>query len=281
MSSKGGSQSQTTSVQVPSYLRDRFVQFFNQVGDLQAAPDQSVTAGLNDTQQDALGIQEGLARNVLPGVTQDIIDRLTFFADPENFAPVPEGLLDEQSEALSRRIGENFSRHVLPALDLESAAVGGFGTRGEIERGLAASDAQRQIADSLTSLQVEDFNRRVQRQSEIEGRSQNAAFALPGTVPGLTTLPSNLLANVGNVKQADNQNQLLDRFRRLELLGGLLNQGAPLLGSVTTSPGTTSGGLPGLAGGAATGVALGSPFGGPGAIAGGLIGGGLGAFGGI
>jgi hypothetical protein len=97
------------------------------------------------------------------------------YANPNN------ALAKEQLSQMSTNIGQNFQRNVMPALNSAAGVAGGLGgSRNAIGRGLAASDAQQQIAQAGTNLYGHQYDIGAQAAAQATQARMGAAGALPG-----------------------------------------------------------------------------------------------------
>ena len=97
------------------------------------------------------------------------------YAKPNN------ALAQEQLAQMSTNIGNEFQRNVLPGLNSAAGVAGAMGgSRNAIGRGLAASDAQRQIAEAGTNLYGQQYGIGAQAAGQATQARMGAAGALPG-----------------------------------------------------------------------------------------------------
>jgi len=98
------------------------------------------------------------------------------YAQPNN------ELAQQQLAAMSGDIGQNFQRNVLPALNSQAGVAGGMGgSRNAIGRGLAASDAQSQIANAGTNL----YGRQYEIGAQAAGAATQARLGAASELPGM------------------------------------------------------------------------------------------------
>jgi hypothetical protein len=97
------------------------------------------------------------------------------YANPNN------ALAQQQLSQMSQNIGQNFQRDVLPALNSAAGVAGAQGgSRNALARGVAASDAQSQIAQAGTSLYGTQYGIGAQAAGAATQARLDASGALPG-----------------------------------------------------------------------------------------------------
>jgi len=97
------------------------------------------------------------------------------------YAAPNNALAQEQLSQLSQNIGQNFQRDVMPALNSAAGVAGGLGgSRNAIGRGIAASDAQSQIAQAGTNLYGQQYGIGAQAAGAATQARMDAAGQLPG-----------------------------------------------------------------------------------------------------
>lgn len=105
------------------------------------------------------------------------------YANPNN------ALAQQQLSQLSQNIGQNFQRDVLPALNSQAGVAGAMGqSRNALARGVAASDAQNQIAQAGTNLYAQQYGIGAQAAGAATQARLNAAGELPGMGQSLYNL---------------------------------------------------------------------------------------------
>jgi len=105
------------------------------------------------------------------------------YAQPNN------ALASQQLAAMSGDIGQNLQRNVMPSLNSAAGVAGGLGgSRNAIGRGLAASDAQRQIADAGTNL----YGRQYEIGAQAAGAATQARLGAASELPGMGASQYNL-----------------------------------------------------------------------------------------
>lgn len=171
-------------------------------------------------------------------------------------------------------IQERLTEQILPTIRSEAAGVGGYGgSRQGIAEGIAMKGATQQMLDKaggITTALMENFS-----------NNQLKALGLTPVVQAAQTAPAATVANVGDIRQQQNQALLDEAVKNFEFdqYGGYL-QGRDILsllgaipgGSVVSTGSTPSGGSPWAKslGGALSGAAAGSALGPWGAAIGGL-----------
>lgn len=105
------------------------------------------------------------------------------YATPNN------ALAQQQLSEMSQNIGNEFQRNVLPSLNSAAGIAGAQGgSRNALGRGLAASDAQSQIAQAGTNLYGQQYGIGAQAAGAATQARLNAAGELPGMGASLYNL---------------------------------------------------------------------------------------------
>ena len=149
--------------------------------------------GLQGQQQGQIpGAAAGYAGEGLAGVRRGIssMSDLALTGGPVGqYANPNNALAQEQLSQMSTNIGNEFQRNVLPGLNSAAGLAGGMGgSRNAIGRGLAASDAQRQIAEAGTNLYANQYGIGAQAAGAATQARLDASGALPGMGESLYNL---------------------------------------------------------------------------------------------
>lgn len=210
----GGSQTITQTVQVPEFLRP-FVEQASSVGQdalsqIQsiARPGDSLVAGFDPTQLEALDLQEAVARG------------------QGGFIPAAQDALQSTARGDFLFGGQGFDQAVDAAI--RAVQPGVLSTFGRAGRGVSGL-AQQAIAQSATDSFANLFN-------QERSRQLNAASALPN----IGLLPANILSEVGAQRQGQTQRELQGPLAlqqtALQSALGVTPAFSPLFGGQTTQP---------------------------------------------
>ena len=273
----GGSQSQTTTFQLPREARKILSSAQPFLDEFLANPAQFTPAnlvpGFNPTQ---LGSQQNALGAAFGGQTDlanSSAGALNNILDPGFLFPGSNPALQATIDAAVRPLQENFSEVFLPSVRNEFEEAGQFGgSRFENTQLQGQRDLNRQIGDTASTIASNQFNNLVNAQLTGLGRVPS--------IQGAQTAPAATQAAVGDVQQQQTlaeltqnfSNEQLEQFFPLLLFQNLAGTAAGIPGGSTTSTASQPQTNPLLAG---LGGAL-SGFGASGSPIGALLGGGLG-----
>jgi hypothetical protein len=145
------------------------------------------------------GVDAGSAGAMATGI--GALSKLAGGTTPlDQFATPNSALAQQQLGAAATQIGNQFNRVVLPGLTSSAGVAGALGgSRDMLARGLAASDAQQQIADAGTSIYSNMWNSAASAAAGKTDAMLSAGQALPGAALqnfGLSWAPLQQLAGI-------------------------------------------------------------------------------------
>jgi len=159
--------------------------------------------------------------------------------------------VDEVADIVTRRMNQNLTENVLPALQSGAVATGTLGgSRQALAQGLAAREHSRELADALSNLYAQEFNRGTQTMLQSLQLAPTALQAVLG--PGLA------LAGIGEQQRALEQERINEAVARwafeqqlpYQRLAEYFNIASRPFGSVgTQATSGTGGGAAGTIGG--------------------------------
>lgn len=190
--------------------------------------------------------------------------------------------LDEQFKTAAQQVTDQFNRSILPGLRTQGVQSGMYNSsRQGISEGLAAGEAQKNLANMAANIYApayeNEMNRQLQAANIYQTGTENERqrqMAAAGLAPSLSNWGANQLINLGGYDQQQLQNELNAQqnywneyqMTPLQRLGNYSQQvvaGGSPGGTTTQSTDNGSGGFSGLgtlAGGAA-GYGLAGPLG--------------------
>lgn len=154
-------------------------------GQAQQKAGQGVDAGSAGAMATGIGALSKMAGGTTP---------LDQFANPNS------ALANQQLGVAANQIGDQFNRVTMPGLTSSAGVAGALGgSRDGIARGIAASDAQRQIADAGTSIYSNMWNSAASAAAGKTDAMLSAGQALPGAALqnyGLSWAPLQQLSGI-------------------------------------------------------------------------------------
>jgi len=236
----------------------------------------NILAGFDPAQQEAQQRQLGVARNVIPGQLEGIQGAsadLLRAPDPAN-DPTVRRFANAAVNPLLRQ----FQNQILPGIRSGAQAAGAFGgtRQGQLEN-QATGDLFSRAGDVRAGIFNNAFNEQL--------RARQHALTLAPQTLGLANRSSELISQVGDVRQGQRQAEIQADREKFEFFqnrrsqdisefGNILGVTEPPRNTTTTTSAPSRRTLEGALGGAVAGLGLGSEFdlGGAGAILGGLAG---------
>jgi hypothetical protein len=284
----GKSSGTETEVKIPKFQKRGIKSGLSAARDLyrnqEYFPDQTY-AGFDPLQQEAFGLQQDFARNMLPGLQGQMFGSLGQALDASNVVNNPA--VQAGLGAIEDRALQTFGEDILPQLRQQATGFGNqFSSKAEQTERLAARDLQSAISNAQADLLTGSLGDAM--------RLQGAGLAMAPGLQQAGLMGGNILGGIGSQFQGMDQAAINEAMARHDFPVGATNQyinqlgvlSGGNLGGVTTQGSTGSntlgniigGGLMGQAGGTALGSMLGLT-GGTGAIfplAGAVLGGLLG-----
>lgn len=271
----GKSSGTETEVKIPKFQKRGIKSGLSAARDLyrnqEYFPDQTY-AGFDPLQQEAFGLQQDFARNMLPGLQGQMFGSLGQALDASNVVNNPA--VQAGLGAIEDRALQTFGEDILPQLRQQATGFGNqFSSKAEQTERLAARDLQSAIsnaqADLLTGSLGDAFG------------LQRAGLAMAPGLQQAGLMGGNILGGIGSQFQGMDQAAINEAMARHNFPTTATNQYINQLGVLSggnlggTTIGTESGGsdLLSAAGGAMSGAKLGSTFGPWGTAAGALLGG--------
>lgn len=151
--------------------------------------------------------------------------------------------VDQVADVVTRRINQNLTEQVLPALQSGAVASGTLGgSRQALAQGLAVQEANRELADRLAQLYAEEFNRQTRTSLET-------LRSMPTVFQSLIA-PGMALAGVGEQQRELEQQRINEAVARWAFeqqlpytkLAEYFNVASRPFGSVGTQESTGTGG---------------------------------------
>lgn len=228
---------------------------------------QQVTDPLMGGYQQAYGPESAYGQ-AAAGVTDPMIQGLSSLATADPSQAFAAGgsnpLLDRNVAMALEQASQNFNRNVLPGIRGEAIGVGQYGgSRGEIARGLAASDANRQALQSAMGAYGDQYA--MDRAANLQSQAMLGQTAL-GATGQMQDILGGQQAGIGQGVQTGQGLYNLGMGGQQAQWDPLMQQaglmGEPLVLGQTTATGTSvSDPVLGGSGGGGIGGFLSNPFG--------------------
>ena len=252
----GGGDEETTNTTQPweaiaPHTALAYDQFFNQFSQPGPAyfPGETVAAQAPQTEE-AVGAATDLARQQLGTINPALTGAMTRSLDPNNVFSSPA--LSSAIDAAVRPVFQNFEQRVLPAIQQEASASGGYGgSRQGVAEGIAGQEALAQAGDISSTMSNQAYQLAV----------DNAVRTMLGSPAVIGAQQAGLtpLYGAGDVTQGYNQQlinadmarwnyeQMLPYQMAQDLLSGMT--GTPYLSTVSSGPTSNQSPLLGALGG--------------------------------